>query len=62
MGGLLLLARSFPALWGPRQEPPTLTQPAPSLPRLLLPWVVGATLSLGLLVLVDCARHPPEPD
>lgn len=53
MGALLLLVRRFPALWGPRQEPPTLTQPSPSLPRLLLPWVVGATLSLGLLVLVD---------
>jgi membrane protease YdiL (CAAX protease family) len=53
MGALLLLARRFPALWGPRQEPPTITQPSPSLPRLLLPWVVGATLSLGLLVLVD---------
>ncbi|HYH95989.1 type II CAAX endopeptidase family protein [Hyalangium sp.] len=53
MGSLLLLAQRFPALWGPRQEPPTLTQPSPSLPRLLLPWVVGATLCLGLLVLVD---------
>jgi hypothetical protein len=53
MGFLLKLARAYPALWGPRQEPPTLTKPAPSLPRLLLPWVVGATLSLGLLLLVD---------
>ncbi len=53
MGALLMLARGFPALWGKRQEPPTLTQPSPSLPRLLLPWVMGATLSLGLLVLVD---------
>lgn len=53
MGFLLGLARSFPALWGPRQEPPTLTKAAPSLPRLLLPWVVGATLSLGLLLVVD---------
>jgi membrane protease YdiL (CAAX protease family) len=53
MGSLLLLARRFQALWGPRQEPPTLTLPTPSLPRLLLPWVIGAMLSLGLLVLVD---------
>jgi hypothetical protein len=53
MGALLALARAFPALWGKREEPPTLTQPSPSLPRLLLPWVMGATLSLGLLVLVD---------
>jgi membrane protease YdiL (CAAX protease family) len=53
MGFLLGLARSFPVLWGPRQEPPTLTKPTPSLPRLLLPWVVGATLSLGMLLLVD---------
>jgi hypothetical protein len=53
MGGLLLLARNVPALWGPRQEPPTLIQPAPSVPRLLLPWLGAATLSLGLLVLVD---------
>jgi hypothetical protein len=53
MGALLMLARGFPSLWGKRQEPPTLTRSSPSLPRLLLPWVVGATLSLGLLVLVD---------
>jgi membrane protease YdiL (CAAX protease family) len=53
MGFLLGLARSFPTLWGPRQEPPTLTEPSPPLPRLLLPWVVGATLSLGVLLLVD---------
>jgi uncharacterized protein len=53
MGSLVLLARRFPALWGARQEPPTLTVPAPSLPRLVLPWVVGATLSLGGLVGVD---------
>jgi len=53
MGGLILLARRFPALWGTRQEPPTLTQQPPSFPRLLLPWMVAATLSLGLLVLAD---------
>lgn len=53
MGSLLLLARRFPALWGPRQEPPTITQSPPPLPRLLLPWVVAATLALGLLVLAD---------
>lgn len=53
MGGLLQLARRFPALWGPRQEPPTVTLPAPSLVRLLLPWVMGATLALGALVMLD---------
>jgi membrane protease YdiL (CAAX protease family) len=53
MGSLLALARRFPALWGPRQEPPTLTQPAPTLLRLLLPWVAGATLAVGGLVAVD---------
>jgi membrane protease YdiL (CAAX protease family) len=53
MGSLVLLARRFPAWWGPRQEPPTFTVPAPSFIRLLMPWVVGATLSLGGLVLVD---------
>ncbi|MFL5349868.1 MAG: type II CAAX prenyl endopeptidase Rce1 family protein [Hyalangium sp.] len=53
MGILLGLARMFPALWGPRQEPPTLSRPAPSLVRLLAPWVLGATLSVGALVLVD---------
>ncbi|MBN1203468.1 MAG: CPBP family intramembrane metalloprotease [Myxococcaceae bacterium] len=53
MWSLLQLARRFPALWGPRQEPPTLTAPSPSIPRLLWPWVVGATLCLGALVLLD---------
>lgn len=53
MGSLIGLARKFPALWGPRQEPPTLTQTPPPLPRLLLPWVTAATLSLGLLMAAD---------
>jgi membrane protease YdiL (CAAX protease family) len=53
MGGLILLARKLPVLWGPRQEPPTVILPAPSIVRVALPWVLGATLSLGALVLVD---------
>jgi hypothetical protein len=53
LGGLVALARRFPALWGTRQEPPTLAVPAPSVARVLLPWVLGATLSLVALVLVD---------
>jgi membrane protease YdiL (CAAX protease family) len=53
MGSLLAIARTIPALWGPRQEPRPLTLPAPSFTRLVLPWVLGATLSLGALVLVD---------
>jgi uncharacterized protein len=53
MWSMVSIARRFPALWGPRQEPPTLTQPSPSLVRLMLPWVAVATLALGALVLVD---------
>jgi hypothetical protein len=53
MGGLLGLGRRFSALWGPRQEPPTLTQTPSPLHRLLLPWVTAATLSLGLLAAAD---------
>ena len=53
LGLLISLARAFPALWGPRQEAPTQVVPTPSPVRLLLPWVLGATLSLGALVLVD---------
>jgi hypothetical protein len=53
MGLLLSLARAFPALWGPRQEPPTTAVQTPSAVRLLVPWVLGATLSLVALVLVD---------
>lgn len=53
IGSLLGLARRFPTWWGPRKEPPTLTQKPPPLPRLLLPWVTAATLSLGLLALAD---------
>lgn len=53
MGTLLGLGRRFSAWWGPRQEPPTLTQTPPPLPSLLLPWMTAATLSLGLLVAAD---------
>ncbi|HEX8704207.1 MAG TPA: type II CAAX endopeptidase family protein [Myxococcaceae bacterium] len=53
LGLLVSLARAFPALWGPRQEPPTPVGPVPSPARLLLPWVLGATLSLVALVVVD---------
>jgi membrane protease YdiL (CAAX protease family) len=53
LGLLASLARAFPALWGPRQEPPTTVVPPPSPMRLLMPWVLGATLSLVALVLVD---------
>lgn len=53
MAVLLGLARMFPALWGPRQEPPTLTRPASPLGRLLVPWALGATISVLALVLVD---------
>ncbi|WP_224249185.1 CPBP family intramembrane glutamic endopeptidase [Hyalangium gracile] len=53
MGGMLTLARWFPVLWGPRKELPTVTLPAPSLARLILPWMLAATLSVGALVLLD---------
>ncbi len=53
LGLLVSLGRAFPSLWGPRQEPPTPVGPTPSAVRLLLPWVLGATLSLGALVVVD---------
>jgi membrane protease YdiL (CAAX protease family) len=52
-GGLVLLGRSFPGLWGPRQEPPTVVVPSPSIVRLLLPWVLTSTVSLAALVLMD---------
>ncbi|CAM4523120.1 MULTISPECIES: type II CAAX endopeptidase family protein [Myxococcus] len=71
MSALLAYARRQPGVWGPgarasdeeAQEP----GPTPSLVRLMLPWVVGATVSLGLLVAVDSrglalnfydAQHP----
>jgi membrane protease YdiL (CAAX protease family) len=53
LGLLLSVARAFPALWGPRQEPATRVVPIPTPERMLLPWVLGATLSLGALVIVD---------
>ncbi|XXF80917.1 type II CAAX endopeptidase family protein [Myxococcaceae bacterium GXIMD 01537] len=54
--GLLALARRHPSLWGkaaaeePSQPAP---RPRPSLARLVLPWTVGAVLSLALLAAVD---------
>lgn len=55
--GLLSAARRFPLVWGPgtgateaeAREPGA----SPSLPRLLLPWVLAATAGLGLLAAVD---------
>ena len=57
LSALLAFARRHPALLGPRTHASDVeareTGPIPSLPRLLLPWVVGATVSLGGLVAVD---------
>jgi uncharacterized protein len=53
LGGLLWLARRYPSLWGARQEPLQAPCPDRSLFRWALPWVLGATLSLGALALVD---------
>lgn len=53
---LLTLGQRIPALSAPVEvvEPePAPLLPPPSLPRLLLPWVVGGTLSLAALVAVD---------
>ncbi len=55
--GLLSAARRYPVLWGDTarasEEDAYEPQPLPSLARLLLPWVVGATLALGALGAVD---------
>ena len=56
LSGLFALARRLPALLGaPRleetPEPPVFLVPA--LPRLVLPWVLAATLSLGAYVVLD---------
>jgi hypothetical protein len=59
MGGaalwaLLSVARRMPSLWdAPEEPPPVAPRPRPSLARLLLPWVLGATLSLAGLAAVD---------
>lgn len=56
MWGLLALARNVPALWGPGalHEPDALsTERRPPVLRLLLPWVLGATLALVGLMVVD---------
>ncbi|NMO16730.1 CPBP family intramembrane metalloprotease [Pyxidicoccus fallax] len=70
--GLMTAARHFPSVWGPGaaqasdQEARESGPPVP-LVRLLLPWVVGATVSLGVLGAVDArgislnfhdAEHP----
>lgn len=74
---LLTAARHYPALVGrdsarASDEAARAPGPRPSLVRLLLPWVVGATLSLGALGVVDArgislnlydVQHPlPELD
>jgi membrane protease YdiL (CAAX protease family) len=55
--GLRSAARHFPVLWGGEARATEAqareTGPAPSLARLLLPWVVSATAALGLLAAVD---------
>ena len=53
LGLLVALMRSYPGLWGPRQEPATPVVQAPSAVRLLAPWVLAATVALAALVLVD---------
>jgi hypothetical protein len=67
MWGLLSAARRIPALWGPASEPAPVLRKPPPLPLLMLPWVVGATLALGALAVVDSrgirlsmfdAQHP----
>ncbi|MFP2906959.1 CPBP family intramembrane glutamic endopeptidase [Pyxidicoccus sp. 3LFB2] len=72
--GLLSAARHHPVLWGGQaratEEDAHEPRPFPSLARLLLPWVVAATLALGALAAVDArgislnfhdAQHPlPE--
>ncbi len=55
--GMLSFARHYPVVWGPgtgaseaeAREP----VPVPSLARLLAPWVLAATVSLGVLAAVD---------
>ncbi|MBZ4416353.1 CPBP family intramembrane metalloprotease [Myxococcus sp. RHST-1-4] len=69
--GLLTAARHYPFIWGGAPRPPEAdareSGPETSLTTLLLPWVVGATVALGVLAAVDArgislnfhdARHP----
>nr|WP_044890810.1 type II CAAX endopeptidase family protein [Myxococcus hansupus] len=71
LGALLAYTRRNPLNWGPgipaSDEEAQADRPVPSLPRLLLPWVVGSTVALGALVAVDSrgmtlnfydAQHP----
>jgi membrane protease YdiL (CAAX protease family) len=55
--GLLTAARHYPVLWGgtarASDDAAHAPQPQPPLVRLLLPWVLGATLALGALAAVD---------
>jgi len=53
LGLLVALMRAFPGLWGARQEPATTVVPSPSAVRVLAPWVLGSTLAVAALVLVD---------
>ncbi len=74
MWGLLAATRAFPALWGPGEFPEpdfhASAQPRPSLFRLLVPWVLGGTIAVTGLALVDArgirlstfdARYPLPP-
>ena len=69
--GLFSAARHYPGLWGgsarAREEEALEPLPLASLARLLLPWVVGASLALGALGALDArgislnfhdAQHP----
>ncbi|MFP2928317.1 CPBP family intramembrane glutamic endopeptidase [Pyxidicoccus sp. 3LG] len=53
--GLLSAARRYPAVWNRSTEDVDAREPGPvpSFAMLLLPWVMGATVSLGLLAAVD---------
>jgi hypothetical protein len=55
--GLRSVARHYPAVWDPKPGPTEAetreAEPRPSLARLLLPWVLTATASLGVLAVVD---------
>jgi uncharacterized protein len=53
--GLLRAARSQPSLWSEAQRERVAAEPrpAPSLVRLVFPWVLAATAALGALVAAD---------
>ncbi|GHG90606.1 type II CAAX endopeptidase family protein [Comamonas sp. JC664] len=74
LSALISYARRNPAIWGSgvhaSDEAASEARPVPSLPRLLLPWVVGSTVALGALVAVDSrgltlnfydSQHPLPP-